>query len=76
MIQVRECREAHPYNSLSGLYIQLHGTYRELFTLGVDKAKELAKQHGFNPDGRADSGSPVVHGLDTYTKAYWFFEKH
>lgn len=75
MIQIRECRIARPINSLSGLYVQLKGTYQELSTTGKDKAKQLANKEGFDPNGRAEDGFPVSFGLDTYTKAYWFFDK-
>jgi hypothetical protein len=75
MIKIKECRESNPTNSLSGLYVQLLGSYNELSILGPDKAKELANEKGFNPSGKTDMGYPVSYGLNTYTKSFWFFDR-
>lgn len=70
MIRIDECKES----SLSGLYIQMRGTYRELNIVGPEKAKEIAAQNGYDPEGRNDSGYPAIRG-EVYTKGFWFFDK-
>lgn len=75
MIKVRECTVAHHIDSLDGLYVRMTGTYDELSILGKDKAKMVAKENGFNPEGKVTSGYPVSYNANTYTKAYWFFDK-
>lgn len=65
----------YPMNAVGGLYMELLRPDNVAVARYVPALKELARKHGYNPDGRASVGPPCQHGIDTVTHAVWFYEK-
>ena len=72
-LKVVEAHFCHPGNGTPGLYVQLHGRDEDINSEeSTNKAREIAKKFGFDPDGRGDVGWPVRYGPGTLTKAFHF----
>lgn len=66
---------ADPSNALSGFYVLLKGKRDTIYgEAGTQEAKRLAQEYGFDPEGRGDAGFPSGYGVDSYTRAYWFYQ--
>lgn len=63
-----------PANAEGGLYIGFRGTGPDLQEGAVRLAKKMAASMHFDPEGRGAVGLPCRYGVDTYTKAFWFYE--
>lgn len=76
-MKVLEARVAHPLNARGGLYVLIEGTQTEVYKGAADRlAMETANRLGWKGNGGGTVGIPTRKGIDLYTRAYWFYEKH
>lgn len=74
-IEIINAHFSNPANAFAGLYIQLRCPDDLIDSKpGIDKAKEIANQFGFDSEGKADMGFPTRYGLTSAERSYWFFD--
>lgn len=80
-ITVVEHRECYPANGAGGYYVKLQGARQDLMgddearAYGWEVAGKLAREHGFDPDGRTDAGCPSSINHKLSERCYWFHSK-
>jgi hypothetical protein len=66
----------HPINAAGGLYFDILSTEGRASAQEIyDFIAPMARERGYDPDGRATLGLPCAYGLKACTYAVWFHTK-
>ncbi|WP_038213368.1 hypothetical protein [Xenophilus azovorans] len=65
----------HPHNGPGGLYMQLLRDHRTPLEECYPVLRRLAREHGYDPEGKGLIGPPCGHGISTVTHAVWFHDR-